>query len=337
MSELTNTLPVNQEITLLSPDTLVELYILDATEQGAEDLFHFHPGTTIRERPVVFKGDTYIPFPVEVTGFEAKGKGTPPRPKLRLGNVSGFVKDLNNLYDDLLGAKFIRKRVFFKHLDDNFVPKYGGQIQPEMSEDVFFIDMPLDENKLFVEYEMGSLPDVEGVLLPRRQVLGDICNFSYRGTCPFREPIFVSDKYGKDLSFGGLKYRGRWNSFRLYNPSETAYSDGTLYSCVTQNQDSQPPSAYWKAVQVHKGNWDKEASYNRGDTVLIHSKGIDYLFIAIEPVPVGVKPPNTQFWSVDTCTKRLQTGCVVRFDPFLVKQPLPYGGFIGTVKIPTSL
>src|SRR6476661_3872109 len=102
----TNTLPINQEITKLAPDVLIDLYIIDATEQGAEDLFRFHPGTTIKDRPVVFKGDTYIPFPVEVTGFSFSAKGAPPRPRIKLANVSGFIKDLNALYDDLQGAKF---------------------------------------------------------------------------------------------------------------------------------------------------------------------------------------------------------------------------------------
>ena len=100
----------------LNPGALVTLYELDATAQGGA-ISRFHAGTNGLRQAVVWQGNTYNPFPIEVTGFEFSGKGQIPRPVVRVANVNGLMGALVRDYQDLIGAKLTRKRTMVRFLD----------------------------------------------------------------------------------------------------------------------------------------------------------------------------------------------------------------------------
>ena len=168
----------------LEPGAVVTLYELDATALGGA-ISRFHAGTNSLRQPVVWQGNTYNPFPIEVTGFEMSGKGQIPRPTVRVANVNGLLGALVRDYGDLIGAKFTRKRTMVRFLDAvNFTGGVNATADPTAAfpDDVFYIDRKSGENKVAIEFELSASFDVAGVQLPRRYIVQNVCPWKYRGT-----------------------------------------------------------------------------------------------------------------------------------------------------------
>lgn len=174
---------ITSEIQKLEPSAIVELFVLDATAIGS-DVFRFHAGTNGLRQNLVWQGNTYVPFPVQASGFDMSGNGQLPRPKLVMANVTGAITLLVLQYEDMLGAKITRKRTLARYLD---AVNFPGSTNPtadataEFPDDVFFIDRKVTENRDVVEFELAAAFDVAGVQLPRRQIIQNVCTWRYRG------------------------------------------------------------------------------------------------------------------------------------------------------------
>jgi lambda family phage minor tail protein L len=86
--------------------------------------------------------------------------------------------------DDLVGCKVIRKQTFAKYLDaENFTGGVNPTADPNQHfpDDIWFIEQKLSENKYIVEWELASVFDLQGVMLPHRQIIQDSCPWKYRG------------------------------------------------------------------------------------------------------------------------------------------------------------
>jgi len=175
---------ITSEIQKLAPSAVIEVYILDTTNIGG-DVYRFHAGTNGLRQRLVWQGQTYEPFPVEVTGFEFNGSGQLPRPKLVVANVTGLITAMVLLYQDLLGAKLTRKRTLAKYID---AVNFPGGVNPtadataEFQDDIYFIDRKTMENRDVVEFELAAAFDMNGVQLPRRQIVQNVCPWKYRGS-----------------------------------------------------------------------------------------------------------------------------------------------------------
>ena len=175
---------ITSELQKLQPSAIIELYQLDATPFGGE-IYYFHAGTNSLTTNVVWQAQTYSPFPIEITGFEFNGKGQIPRPTMRVANVTSIITTLVLAYNDMLGAKVTRKRTMAKYLD---AVNFFGGVNPnadstaEFPDDIYFIERKVTENKQVVEFELASSFDVQGVQLPRRQIIQNICPWKYRGS-----------------------------------------------------------------------------------------------------------------------------------------------------------
>jgi len=173
---------IQQELNSLAPGAVVVLYELDATAQGG-GITRMHAGTNGLRQPVVWQGQTYQPFPIEVDGFDYSGRGSLPRPTVRVANAMGALTVLVRNYQDLLGAKFTRKRTMAKFLD---AVNFPGSVNPTadptafLPDDVFFVDRKSAENKVVVEFELAASFDVAGVQLPSRYITQNICAWRYR-------------------------------------------------------------------------------------------------------------------------------------------------------------
>lgn len=248
-----NTLKINTEAQKLAPSALLELFILDSSDQGG-GILRFYSGVGENNQPVRYQGEVYNPFPVQVTGFESKSQGSPPRPSVAFANVHGVFTGLGLLFDDLIGSKFIRRKVYARFLDG------ADEADPlaHFPDDVFVLERKSRENKLVVEYEMGICIDVEGVKLPRRQVLANSCTFKYRGPdCGFAETLFVSDT--KNTAYlNSLKTNILGNLTSNSNPSGyTAFDDASSTSAyrVFDGFTAAPSVSSWSkaATSGHVG------------------------------------------------------------------------------------
>lgn len=209
------------EIQSLSPTALIELFVVDATVAGG-GLFYFHAGTNKLGGSVVWQGNTYHPLPVEASGFDLSAKGVLPRPKLKAANENGAMSALMVEMDDLVGCKVIRKRTFAKYLD---AVNFPGSVNPtadqnqHFTDDHYFIERKVSESRKMVEWELSSAFDLEGVKLPRRQIINDSCVWIYKSAeCGYVGTNYfdanddscpqASDMCGKRLNSCRLRFDG---------------------------------------------------------------------------------------------------------------------------------
>jgi lambda family phage minor tail protein L len=180
---MTTPVEITSEIQKLAPSAIIELFQLDATSFGG-DIYYFHAGTNGLTQNITWQGQEYVAYPIQIEGFEFTAGGQIPRPKMRVSNVTGIITVLVLAYDDLLGAKVTRKRTMSKYLDAvNFTGGVNPDADPdaEFPDDIYFIEHKVNENKYMVEFELSASFDVQGVKLPRRQIIQNICPWKYRG------------------------------------------------------------------------------------------------------------------------------------------------------------
>src|SRR5690606_34288629 len=109
---------IESNIQKLEPGTLVELFTIDGTVLGADQL-HFH--SNLEWGSIWWQGTEYKPWPLETEGFVRSGE-RPVTPLIRVANLQGTISLLCLNYEDMLGAKLIRRRTFGEFLDSrNFV------------------------------------------------------------------------------------------------------------------------------------------------------------------------------------------------------------------------
>lgn len=311
--------------------------------------FYDGTGATIKpdvpNPPIVFQGRSYSPMPIQIKGFEFKSKGELPRPIVRFSNVMGAFTSLTLAYDDLVGAKIIRKRTLRKFLDDGIEPNAAA----ELPEDIFFIERKSIENKLVVEFELGTPLDLEGVILPKRQILANICGWRYRSPeCSFSGNRFVADasnKTGPDR-LPLVRFTGEHSLSKTYTSGlcvSYTLSNGEVwyYQFIPTSGNAPITSASWVLIQRYRGEWKAknpegfDISYYTDDVVFVTKRGIRQFFLFVSTTAAGdaSEPPNLNMWRPDSCGKML-TSCKLRFDPLVQNIPLPYGAFPGTSRVP---
>lgn len=210
---------VASEVQLLSPSAVLDFFELDATNIGDSKLY-FHSGISGLGNNVVWQGITYTRYPIEADGFEYSGSGTLPRPKLKAANITGALSAVASRYQDLIGAKIIRRRTFYKYLDAVNFDNGNVYADPNVGfpDEVWFIDRKSAENPIFIEFELAAAFDVTGVQLPRRQCIQNTCTWKYRGAeCGYTggavadhndvaTTILSKDKCGKRLGSCKLRF-----------------------------------------------------------------------------------------------------------------------------------
>lgn len=307
---------VNSEIYKMTPSTMIELFEIDTSGIGnnqlpdSEQVLYFHNYITEQFSPVYFAGIRYMPLGVTFKNNEIKGDGSGlPRPRFTIANTDGFVSSFLSQTDGLVGAKVTRKRTFAKYLD---AATWGdknplGTPDPEavLADDVYYIERVILENYELVELELVSILELEDVKVPKRRMLATACSFEYRNSSGCRYSGPPKADYADRLFIGGNYY-----SF-----------DGPL---------------------VDEGEWDRNAVYSKGDYVYIqsdkdtepnsvHSKK-RYYYVCISQTDVyGVKyyPPIDKYnWVADACSRNIN-GCLARFknENSGEGEGLPFGGF----------
>ena len=188
------TFPVNQtqstlieDVYKLSPGALIELFELDATmikdtSDNFGTIYRFHSGKNELNTDITWQGNVYSAFPIEAEGFKLTSEGLLPKPKIKIANIDGAIAALNRSFSDLVGAKLSRKRTLIKYLDSiNFAS--GNPLEDTSQyfpDDIYYVNRKVTENRVFIEYELASPMDVEGVKLPRRQIIQNVCPWVYR-------------------------------------------------------------------------------------------------------------------------------------------------------------
>tara|TARA_R100001163_G_scaffold51512_1_gene38920 strand:+ start:2531 stop:3586 length:1056 start_codon:yes stop_codon:yes gene_type:complete len=208
--------PLAEELLRLAPTAIIDLFEIELTESvnGVDDTLRYHAGKNGLTEDIKFGGKTYPAVPVEIDGFEFSGKGTLPRPTLRVANVNNAITSLILLYNPL-AAKVRRIRTFAKFIDttnfqngvnpfftkesdvEDALTTQNGDTLTEQSEndtadpdskivETWYIDRISSENPQFVEFELAPRLDLTNLALPRRTI-EEFCPWTYRGgrECPY--------------------------------------------------------------------------------------------------------------------------------------------------------
>ncbi len=188
---------IEGKLQALEPGAMVELFVVDASALGG-DIVRFHRYT--QQGIIYWDDEEYSPWPIETEGF-AKTSDQPPTPKLTIANLDGSISELCRLYDDLLGATVTRIRTFGEYLD---AANFGG-VNPtadpteHFPHEVWYIERKSSESNDVVQFELASALDLNGVRLPRRQIIANYCssmsNGGYRGPyCGYTgDPVAKAD------------------------------------------------------------------------------------------------------------------------------------------------
>lgn len=296
-----------------------------------ETIFRFHNCVKLTTSDIIWQGNSYSAAPIDAEGFEVNTKGTIPTPTLSITVDEKGISALALLklklrpLGDIIGAKVTRRRTFAKFLDDaNFTdiakPK-GHEPDPnaEFFPDIFFINRKVVENKHSIKYELSSILDLEGIFLPRRQVIAQRCNFNYRGEgCMYEyEKNRNTDVHGED------------SRLPISAPA------------VGNENDDKFEKLYGIVNPIDRGSHVSARSYNQGDQVYITRSGINYYFVAKIAVPPNVNINNITYWAADKCSKCL-VGCRLRWgisgkaivgNTGLTLGELPFGGFPATTRL----
>ena len=198
-TQVDNATLIPTEIQKLSPSAIIELFVLDLSDfatsnVGQDPNFYFHAGVSEAKvdetgnssnkiyEPVYCQGQKYEAVPIEAEGFEVTTQGTLPRPTLKVANIDGLISAAIADYDDLVGCKITRKRTFKKFLDArNFASGVNADADPNQHfpDEVWYIEQKKTETKWMIEWELSSPLDLQGVELPRRQIIQNSCCWRY--------------------------------------------------------------------------------------------------------------------------------------------------------------
>jgi len=188
---------VSQDLQTAAPSALIELFELqlDQTLHGATDTYRFHAGANALNTPgdLIWSGNSYLRYPIQVEGFEWNGQGQLPRPKLAVSNLNSTISALLLIVNaetpgnDLIGAKLTRIRTLARYLDNvNFEggTNPSGAVDPtaEFPRDIYYIARKSAENREVVEFECAAAFDLQNVKAPRRLCINNICQWTYRSS-----------------------------------------------------------------------------------------------------------------------------------------------------------
>lgn len=193
---------VRRDVSQLGSLEMVEMFEWDDRVIGGTDVIRWHPGTTVTEQAIVWQGETYTAMAIEAEGFEVTGTGKLPRPTIRAANIGGVLGAYLRSMTDGLGTKVTRKRTLGRYLDAVNFPDGNPYADPNTAfpDEIFFVSRKALENPIFIELELAVPFDVEGVLLPRRQVIAGTCQWVYRSAeCGYTGPP-VQDINGNPTS-----------------------------------------------------------------------------------------------------------------------------------------
>lgn len=335
---------LQSEASSLQASSLITLWELDlgdlANDRGIvfnnnDPIFRFHNNLKLVTNDIIFQGNKYQICPLEAEGFEINSKGTLPTPILRISTVDEGVpllaalKDQIRSFGDIIGCKVTRRRTFAKFLKlsnfnvDNalYGHPYDGDDLIEFPPDIYFINRKTKENKLIIEYELASIMDLEGIVLPRRTIISKRCNFTYRGEgCNY-------------------EYSSRKND-DIHGESTILPSQAIP---VATDEDKIITEVLGISSITDLGAYVTGNTYFKGQSVYIQHGGIKYYFVSKRD-NVNSSPYNTNDWIADKCSKCIK-GCKIRWGKTnpegsvdvkntpLVKGELPFGGFPSTERL----
>ena len=236
---------VYEDLSVLAPNAIIELFQLhlDATLHGSSTIYYFHNGVNAAVTGnITWNGQAYVRLSIEATGFDYSSTGSMPRPKLAVSNIGSSITSLLlqvNLItagNDLGGAKVVRIRTLKKYLDG----EAGADPHAKFPDEIWYVDRKANENRVGVEFELASKFDLVGVMLPRRQIIANVCQWAYRGgECGYNG----TDYY--DINDDKVELVGNDVCGKRLSSCNVRFTPFTLAGSVTNGSTSMTVASYF--------------------------------------------------------------------------------------------
>ena len=169
---------ISQRIT----SDFIELFILE-TPDGNQYFTNYHENVWFSDRDSPYTRRQYTKLPIEFSGFEHRAEGAYARPQATFSNVLRTLPNLTDP-DNLIGRKLTRRKTL-----ETYLPAQSsgdGPAPTELPQQIFIIDRITEENNITITFELTTAFDLEGVTVPNRYILGNVCSWLYQGRAPDR-------------------------------------------------------------------------------------------------------------------------------------------------------
>ena len=236
---------VYEDLSVLAPNAIIELFQLhlDATLHGSSTIYYFHNGVNAAVTGnITWNGQAYVRLSIEATGFDYSSTGSLPRPSLTVSNIGSSITTLllqvNMITagNDLGGAKVVRIRTLKKYLDG----EAGADPHAKFPDEIWYVDRKANENRVGVEFELASKFDLVGVMLPRRQIIANVCQWAYRGgECGYNGTDYYDINDNKVTASGSDVCGKRLSSCNV------RFTPFTLAGSVTNGSTSMTVASYF--------------------------------------------------------------------------------------------
>ncbi|MGJ3348585.1 phage minor tail protein L [Morganella morganii] len=182
-------------VTQIEQSAMLDLYEVDLSRFGG-NVYRFHDGMNGLLKPVIWQGNRYDPYPVQVTGLSMTAQGASARPKMTFANIDGLLTAINNDYDDALGAIVTRRQIMEQYLDAVNFPDGNNQADPSREAvQKFVIEQRENSDSDFVTYVLALPTETDNAQIPARVIQADICPWRYRGQdCGYDGPPVADEK-----------------------------------------------------------------------------------------------------------------------------------------------
>jgi len=214
---------VYQDVSSFAPNAIIELFELELDQNlhGSNDTYYFHAGVNANVTGnIIWNNNVYIRLPIQAEGFDYSSSGTLPRPTLTVSNLGGEISALLLLANAItpgndLGAAEVRRiRTLKKYLDG----EPAADPYAKFPDEIWYVDRKAAETRDIVQWELASKFDLPGMMLPKRQIIANICQWQYRSAeCSYTGSNFFNandqvvgtlaqDKCGKRLGSCRLRF-----------------------------------------------------------------------------------------------------------------------------------
>lgn len=122
--------------------------------------------TSYADQPILWRGNVYQPFPIQLVGVSSESTRATPRPTLRVSNVDGAIFPFIGV-EDFVGATVTRWRTLVKYLPGQ-PAEDPNQHFPTVKYRVLSRQIDSDRS---VNFQLSVINDRPQARLPRRVVL----------------------------------------------------------------------------------------------------------------------------------------------------------------------
>ena len=164
---------------LLEPGSEVNLIEVDCSAFGGPVLsFHEH----LQSGPIVWRGQSYLPWPHKLEGTARSGQGKSPTPTLAVANIDGTIGALCLQLDDLVGAKVTVRDTYSRYLDPvNFPSGTNPTADPSQERSqTWYLEQKTSGNRNTITWQLSAPHDFQGQRIPARQIT-PLCDWCMKG------------------------------------------------------------------------------------------------------------------------------------------------------------